>query len=160
MDIKKIILEEIDDFDWAKEHKVDPKEIIQFITDNQIEVWNFGEYFEGDINFYNKKSSLKSLGNLKTVKGNIDLSESPLEDLGELTRVDGFLNLDKTKLKSLGNLEHVSGFLGLYSVDIKDFGDLKSVGDFLLITDTKIPYTEDEIREIVHVGGTIYGVVK
>jgi hypothetical protein len=66
--------------------------------------------------------------------------------------------LGYTPIESLGNLQSVGGDLALYETPIKSLGNLQSVGGNLYLNDTtlSINYTEEEIRQMVDVGGDIY----
>jgi hypothetical protein len=111
---------------------------------------------EGDLGLSN--TPIESLGNLISVGGNLDLSNTPIESLGNLESVGGNLNLEYTPIKSLGNLTSVGGDLKLTDTPIKSLGNLISVGDDLYLYDTPLSeeYTEEEIRQMVDVGGHIY----
>lgn len=105
-----------------------------------------------------RKTSIKSLGNLTHVGGNLRLRNTPIESLGNLTYVGGNLNLINTPIKSLGNLQSVGGDLFLEDTPIESIGNLQSVGGNLDIFLTPISkkYSEEEIRQMVNVGGNIY----
>ena len=91
--IKQIIKEEINDFDWVKEHEFTQEEVIQHIKDNDITEWTFGEHWDGDLNLYGTK--ITSLGNLESVGGWLDLRETKIsethseEQIRQMVRVDG-----------------------------------------------------------------------
>ena len=72
--------------------------------------------------------------------------------------IDGDLFLSRTAIKSLGNLQSVGGVLSLASTPIESLGNLTSVGNnlYLLRTPLSKKYTEEEIRQMVDVGGEIY----
>ena len=109
-----------------------------------------------NLNLY--ESKVETLGNLTSVGGYLDLSYSEIEDLGNLISVGGWLDLNQSTIKSLGNLTSVGGNLDLYESEIEDLGNLTSVGGYLDLTDTPLSkkYTEEEIREMVKVGGKVY----
>jgi hypothetical protein len=110
----------------------------------------------GDLNL--SDTPIESLGNLTSVGGNLFLERTPIESLGNLTSVGGNLVLRGTPIKSLGNLTSVGGNLILFNTPIKSLGNLKSVGGFLELRKTPLSkkYTEEEIRQMVDVGGGIY----
>ena len=110
----------------------------------------------GDLNL--SDTPIESLGNLTSVGGNLVLRGTPIESLGNLTSVGGNLVLRGTPIKSLGNLTSVGGNLILFNTPIKSLGNLKSVGGFLELRKTPLSkkYTEEEIRQMVDVGGGIY----
>jgi len=83
---------------------------------------------------------------------------TPIESLGNLTSVGGDLYLYSTPIKSLGNLTSVGDSLYLTDTSIKSLGNLTSVGGnlFLKYTPSSKKYTEEEIRQMVDVGGNIY----
>jgi hypothetical protein len=99
-----------------------------------------------------------SLGNLQSVGGTLDLRFSQIKSLGNLQSVGGNLELLGTRIESLGNLQSVGGHLDLRGTRIESLGNLQSVGGNFDLTDTtlSINYTEEEIRQMVDVGGNIY----
>ena len=101
---------------------------------------------------------IESLGNLKSVGGYLWLKYTPIKSLGNLTSVGGSLNLEYTPIESLGNLTSVGGHLNLEGVLIESLGNLTSVGGYLDLTGTPLSrkYTEEQIRQMVDVGGKIY----
>jgi hypothetical protein len=95
------------------------------------------KYFNNDWNFL--QEYLESEGNLPyTIDGDLDLRYSEIKSLGNLLSVGGFLNLHETDIESLGNLRSVGGSL------------------YLLLTPIAEEYSEEEIRQMVQVGGYIY----
>ena len=72
--------------------------------------------------------------------------------------IGGDLNLVGTPIESLGNLQSVGGYLDLYNTPIESLGNLTSVGSVLDLRETPLSkmYTEEQIREMVNVGGNIY----
>jgi hypothetical protein len=174
--IKQIIKEEINDFDWIEEHEFTHKEVIQHIKDNDITEWTFGEHWDGDLDL--RGTPITSLGNLKSVGGDLYLEETPITSLGNLQSVGGYLNLRGTKITSLGNLESVGGGLNLRGTKITSLGNLQSVGGYLFLNGTKITslgnlqsvggnlyllrtpisetHSEEQIRQSVQVDGDIY----
>jgi hypothetical protein len=91
----------------------------------------------GDLEF-RTNTKFKSLGNLISVGGDLDLRGTSIESLGNLTSVGGNLFLVGTPIESLGNLTLVGGNL------------------FLVGTPLSKMYTKKQIREMVNVGGVIY----
>ena len=69
-----------------------------------------------------------------------------------------FLDLEGIPIESLGNLENVGGNLNLYRSPIKSLGNLKSVGGYLDLRYTPMSrkYSENEIRDMINVGGNVY----
>jgi hypothetical protein len=129
--------------------------------------WNFlQEYLESEGNPpYTIDSDLdlfgteiESLGNLQSVGGYLNLYYSKIKSLGNLQSVGGSLDLYETKIKSLGNLQSVGGSLNLYGSKIESLGNLQSVGGDLMLRETPLSekYSEEEIRQMVQVGGNIY----
>ena len=110
----------------------------------------------GDLNLYN--TPIKSLGNLTSVGGDLDLLNTSIESLGNLTSVGGYLDLRRTPIESLGNLHSVGGWLSLEKSSIKSLGNLTSVGGTLDLRYTPLSekYTEEEIRQMVNVGGSAH----
>jgi len=103
-------------------------------------------------------SQIKSLGNLTSVGGHLFLYGTQIKSLGNLTSVEGDLDLAETPTKSLGNLTSVGGYLNLRYTPIESLGNLTSVGGGLYLTNTPMSekYSEQEIRDMVEVGGVIY----
>ena len=104
-----------------------------------------------------RESLIKSLGNLQSVGGDLNLYNTPIKSLGNLTSVGGYLNLESTSIKSLGNLTSVGGYLILENTPIKSLGNLQSVGGYLDLRKTPLSkmYSEEEIREMINVGGRV-----
>jgi len=105
---------------------------------------------------------LTSVGDLQTsleIYANLNLSDCVnLTDLGKLTSLSAGLNLNGCKkLTSLGNLTSVSGNMSLSSTNIESFNKLKYVGGYLDLKNSVISknYSEEEIRNMVNVGGEI-----
>jgi len=92
----------------------------------------------GGIEFTNV-IGLSSLGNLKEVNGDVILSYCALTSLGALTTVKGDLYIEDCPLSGFGKLKHVGG-------------NLEIVGD---ADETKLPTTEEEVREQVNVAGKV-----
>ena len=103
-------------------------------------------------------TSIEYLGNLTSVGGNLDLFGTPVKILGNLQSVGGYLDLRGTPIKSLGNLHSVGGWLSLENTPIVSLGNLTSVGGTLDLRDTPLSekYTEEEIRQMVDVGGSVH----
>jgi hypothetical protein len=99
-----------------------------------------------------------SLGNLKSVGGNLFLYDTPITSLGNLESVGGNLVLIKTPTTSLGNLESVGGYLNLTDTPITSLGNLESVGGNLYLRGSKLldHYTPRQIRAQVKIKGKIY----
>jgi hypothetical protein len=106
------------------------------------------------------KTPIQSLGNLTSVGRNLYLNGCKnLTSLGNLTSVGGSLYLNGCKnLTSLGNLTSVGEGLNLAGTNIKSLGNLTSVGDYLDLRETPVSrkYSENEIRQMVKVGGEVY----
>lgn len=93
---------------------------------------------DGDLDF-RFDYSLTSLGSLVLVKGDLKLSFTKIESLGNLTSVEGFLNLSGCKnLTCLGNLSYVGGGISLINTPISK------------------THTEEDIKQMIKVGGSIY----
>jgi hypothetical protein len=93
---------------------------------------------------------LTSLENLTSVGDNTSMG-------GEFS-IGGYLNLiGCTSLIDLGNLTSVSGNMSLSSTNIESFNKLKYVGGYLDLKNSVISknYSEEEIRNMVNVGGEI-----
>ncbi len=91
------------------------------------------------------------------IEGDLDLRNTLITSLGNLISVGGDLDLGHTPIKSLGNLTSVGGSLVLFATPIKSLGNLQSVGGNLNLNYTPLSkkYTENQIRQMVNVGGNI-----
>jgi len=103
-------------------------------------------------------SPIESLENLQSVGGHLYLSNSPIKSLGNLQSVGGNLDLYNTPIESLENLQSVGGNLVLNGTPIESLGNLQSVGGYLHSVNTSLSkkYTEEEIRQMVDVKGSIF----
>ena len=73
-----------------------------------------------------------------SIEGDLNFYNTEIESLGNLISVGGDLDLGRTPIESLGNLQYVGGDLYLYETPISE------------------KYSEEEIRQMVNVGGEIY----
>jgi len=103
-------------------------------------------------------TSVKSLGNLVSVDGDLVLDGSEIESLGNLTHVGGTFTMINTPIKTLGNLTSVGRSLFMNGSEIESFGNLTSVGSNLFMRETPLDekYSEEQIRQMIYVGNTIY----
>jgi hypothetical protein len=103
-------------------------------------------------------TSVKSLGNLVFVDGDLVLDGSEIESLGNLTHVGGTFTMINTPIKTLGNLTSVGRSLFINGNKIESFGNLTSVGSNLFMGETPLDekYSEEQIRQMIYVGNTIY----
>jgi len=127
------------------------------LSDTSIESLGNLTSVEGDLFLYN--TSIEFLGDLTSVGGDLYLHDTPIKSLGNLQSVGGDLDLQNTSIKSLENLTSVGGYLDLlYGTPIESLGNLESVGGDLYLYDTPLSekYTEEEIRQMVNVGGEIH----
>ena len=110
----------------------------------------------GNLSLYDDQD-VTDLNNLVSVEGYLSLVNTPLTTLGVLESVGGNLDLKYSKIESLGALESVGGKLDLMVSKIESLGNLKMVGGVLYLFNTPISkkYTENEIRQMVKVGGGI-----
>ena len=91
--------------------------------------------------------------------GGWEMLQKYLEKKGNpLYSIGGDLDLRNLDIKSLGNLTSVGGYLDLRNSKIESLGNLTSVGEDLNLIETPLSkkYSEDEIRQMVQVGGKIY----
>jgi hypothetical protein len=101
-------------------------------------------------------TKIKSLDNLQSVGLYLDLGQTQIKSLGNLQSVNGYLDIRRTQIKSLGNLQSVGGNLYLSDTQIKSLGNLQSVGSSLWLNKfLSEKYTDEEIRSMINVGGTI-----
>jgi len=99
---------------------------------------------------------IESLPNLQSVGGYLDLAWAKIKSLGNLQSVGGYLDIRGTQVKSLPKLQSVDTNLYLSVTRIKSFGNLKSVGGSLSLNKyLSKKYTNEEIRSMINVGGSI-----
>ena len=91
--IKKIIREEIDDFDWIRDNSISGDQLRDLILQTGATSIPF-DRVGGNLNLYD--TPIKSLGNLKSVGGDLDLYGTSIKSLGNLQSVGGGLNLEGT----------------------------------------------------------------
>jgi hypothetical protein len=130
-----------------KEQKILRVPGLNFFHENSFEAWQI------------LQKVLERRGNPPySIGGDLDLSGTPIKSLGNLISVEGDLNLYDTPIRSLENLKSVRGFLYLDSTPIESLGNLTSVGGDLDLSFTSLSekHTEEEIRQMVDVGGEIY----
>jgi hypothetical protein len=130
-----------------KEQKILRVPGLNFFHENPFEAWQI------------LQKVLERRGNPPySIGGDLDLSGTPIKSLGNLISVEGDLNLYDTPIRSLENLKSVRGFLYLDSTPIESLGNLTSVGGDLDLSFTSLSekHTEEEIRQMVDVGGEIY----
>jgi hypothetical protein len=103
-------------------------------------------------------ASIKSLGNLESVNGYLDLDNcEELESLGNLKYLGGSLTLRNTNITTLSNLEYVGHFLQLRKTRIEDLGKLKYVGGDVNLLDVK---TLTSLGNLEEVGGYLMLEIK
>ena len=132
------------------------KKILKEETEKVLEIPGlhyFPDGIKGLKNFIEKK-------NIKrwSLDDNLYLSryEDNLTWIEGLVSISGNLDLFGTKIKSLDNLQSVDGYLDIKGTQIKSFGNLQSVGyDLYLNKFLSEKYTDEEIRSMINVGGTI-----
>ena len=156
---KKILREE-------KEQKIFRVPGLEFFHENPWEAWKILQKvlevrgnppysIDGNLNL--RGTPIESLGNLTSVGGSLGLRGTPIKSLKNLKSVGGDLYLHNTPIESLGNLTTVGGFLDLAFTPIESLKNLKSVGGDLNLFGTPLSkkYTEEQIRQMVDVGGEI-----
>jgi len=111
----------------------------------------FEHIIEVDGNLDLSGADIKSLGNLESVSGYLDLDHcEELESLGNLKYVGESLTLGSTNITTLGNLEYVGHFLQLRKTQIEDLGKLKYVGGDVNLLNVK---TLTSLGNLEKVGG-------
>jgi hypothetical protein len=133
--IKKILKEETEEVLVIPSLSIFPDGIEglkNFIQKKNITRWSLLD----DLDLYKYKGDLTWLEGLVSISGSLDLYELPIE--------------------SLGNLQSVDSYLNLYGTQIKSFGNLKSVGISLYLNKFLADkYTNEEIRSMINIGGSI-----
>jgi len=133
--IKKILKEEFDELEWMKSNSIDGEELRELILQTSATTIPFDEVSD---DLYLMGTPIQSLGNLQSVGGYLSLVWTPIQSLGNLQSVGGDLYLGETRIESLGNLQSVGGDLYLWGTPISK------------------KYSEEEIRQMIQVGGDIY----
>ena len=132
----------------AKNHLVvTQKKIQQYIKDGS----------KGDLNL--SSTPITSLpDNLKYVGGDLNLIGSKIISLPDDLEVKGHLDLSYTSITSLPNNLKVGNSLHLDYSEIKSLQDNLKVGRGLWILDTPLEdkYSDEEIRNLANIKGTIY----
>ena len=100
---------------------------------------------EGDANFVD--SSLKSLGQLNSVGGNLILGVQ-IEDLGDLKEVGKDFGANNSKIKTLGKLKSIGGHLHARSSKLESLGDLVFIGKNLQLEDTKNIFSLGKLKRV------------
>jgi len=98
---------------------------------------------------------IESLPNLQSVGRSLDLRKTQIKDLGNLQSVGGYLDLKGASIESLPKLQSVGWGLDVRGTQIKSFGNLQSVGSLWLNKFLAEKYTDEEIRSMINVGGSI-----
>jgi hypothetical protein len=111
----------------------------------------FEHIVEVDGNLDLSGADIKSLGNLESVSGLLDLDNcNELESLGNLKYVGDYLFLRNTNITTLSNLEYVGHYLQLRGTQIEDLGKLKYVGGDVSLMDV---ITLTSLGNLEEVGG-------
>jgi hypothetical protein len=124
-----------------------------FIQKKNITKWSFDDKL--DLGGY--KDDFTWLEGLVSVSGYLNLFESSIKSLPNLQSVGRFLDLKGASIESLPKLQSVGGYLNLRYVPIESLGNLQSVGHSLFLNKfLSEKYTDEEIRSMINVGGSIY----
>jgi hypothetical protein len=123
-----------------------------FIEKKNITRWSL----DGDLNLFNYGGDLTWLEGLVSISGSLDLGGREIDSLPNLQSVGDGLVLYGTQIKSLGNLQSVGGSLDLEETQIKSIVNIEWVRyDLFLNKFLSEKYTDEEIRNIINVGGGI-----
>jgi hypothetical protein len=88
---------------------------------------------------------IKSLGNLQSVGGDLDLRRTAIESLGNLTSVGGDLDLTGSSIRKLNDLKYVGGDIYL---------EYSPLGEFLK---DQLPHEVlKEFRKYIDVQGNVF----
>jgi hypothetical protein len=98
---------------------------------------------------------IESLPNLQSVGRFLDLRYTSIKSLDNLQSVGGYLDLKGASIESLPKLQSVGWGLDVRGTQIKSFGNLQSVGSLWLNKFLAEKYTDEEIRSMINVGGSI-----
>jgi len=116
----------------------------------------FEHIVEIDGNLDLRRTNVKSLGNLESVSGYLDLGYcEDLVSLGNLKYVGDYLILKNTNITTLNNLEIVGSnlreygsFLELSDTPIRDFGKLRYVGGDITLWNNKTLTSFGDLEEV------------
>jgi hypothetical protein len=116
----------------------------------------FEHVLEIDGNLDLRRTNVKSLGNLESVSGYLDLGYcEDLVSLGNLKYVGDYLILKNTNMTTLNNLETVGSnlreygsFLELSDTPIRDFGKLRYVGGDITLWNNKTLTSFGDLEEV------------
>ena len=127
---------------------------VDAILDNYYKKGFDGIKLIGDFNFY----SIDFMGldklfeHIVEIDGNLDLSGASIKSLVNLESVSGLLDLDNcNELESLGNLKYVGDYLALRNTNITTLSNLEYVGYYLLLRETQI----EDLGKLKYVGGDV-----
>jgi hypothetical protein len=99
---------------------------------------------------------IKSLKNVRIIKGNFSLEDTEFEDLGELEIIEGDFTIwniqHQLNLNSLNKIKNINGDLRVRYTKLKSLGELNFVGKNLILRDTDIT----NLSSILKVGGDIH----
>jgi hypothetical protein len=124
-----------------------------FIQKKNITKWSFDDKL--DLGGY--EDDFTWLEGLVSVSGYLNLFGSSIKSLPNLQSVGRFLDLKGASIESLPKLQSVGGYLNLRYVPIESLGNLQSVGHSLFLNKfLSEKYTDEEIRSMINVGGSIY----
>lgn len=115
-------------------------------------VYNGERFMEGSL-YYND-TSLRSMGLLKRIKGDLDVYGTKIEDLGALEVIEGEVDFRYTELTSLSKLYHVGRDIRISHTKIKSLAPLKYIGGDLIMIDN---YLLEDISSLELVENILYG---
>ena len=124
----------------------------KFIEKKNIKRWSLDDklylaYYYGDITWIEGLVSITSF---------LNLSGTQIKSLPNLKSVGNFLSLIDTPIESLENLISVGGYLNIRGTELESLPKLQSVGGNLYLNEYfSEKYTDEEIRNIINVGGGI-----
>jgi len=109
---------------------------IQLASSTTIKSLGAVEYIKGDLYAYN--CHLEDLGRLKEMGGAIVIDGAKIESLGRLQKCTD-IQIDNSPLKDTGKLEVVNGNLTFGYTELKELGDIKGVlGNVMLRHNKKL----------------------
>jgi len=102
------------------------------------------QIIEGDADF--SRSYIKSLKNIKSIRGNLDTRYTEIQTLGDNLQWIGGDALLSVKTETLGKVKKIGGCLNIRGCQIKDLGDLQSAGAVSAYCCGKEIHNLDELR--------------
>ncbi len=123
------------------------------------------EYVYGDVSFvgssieslgslthikgcFTSSYTLKDLGNLNTIGGNANFTNSCIKDLGDLKTIGGYADFSFSDIERLKGLKSIGGYANFTNSFVKDLGDLKIIGGDAIFNNSLV----NDLKNLEYVG--------